>query len=55
MLKFRLRDAFKKKKKNRNMGHCPKRWEGVPTGSDCNATATKSESHLADFFLRFGR
>ena len=19
--------------KNRNMGHCPKRWEGVPTGS----------------------
>ena len=24
-----LRDAFKKQ----NMGHCPKRWEGVQTGS----------------------
>ena len=27
-----IRDAFKIKK-NRNMGHCPKRWEGVKTGS----------------------
>ena len=27
-----FRDVFKKKK-NRNVGHCPKRWEGVQTGS----------------------
>ena len=27
----KIRDAFKKR--NRNVGHCPKRWEGVQTGS----------------------
>ena len=27
-----IRDAFKKEN-NRNMGHCPKGCEGVPTGS----------------------